>query len=281
VESVERKSIYESLFGNVAFWKKFKAVSGHVTIPILIGSAVTATGHSYMLVRSAAIIVCAVWLSLDIGVWTSETAWSQGRKAIVFCLATCILCCMGMGIMYWFLFSTLEDQRADVYQHLEIGHTTPSGHSDDPMFEIFSVTNRGSFDISKKHGITCLVNMAIGNRGTSRDSGMWLTSHGTRVSMGGNRSPDRTPATSILKGSGDTESEACLRFFGNSFVQGGSDCIDTTLSFWYSLETQEDVDQEKRYRFVAFRGPDGKFSWASESIDSKEDYCGSYFKPLS
>jgi len=257
-------------------------VPGHGTFPVVIGAGVAVTGHSAMLVRSTAIIVCAVWSSMDVGIWISESNddWVRQWKIILFCATSWLACSLAMGVMYYFLLSTLEDQRADVYQHLEISHATPSGHSNDPMFEIFSITNRGSFDISKKHGITCFVNMAIGNNGTSRDSGMWLTSHGTKVSMGGYLSPDRTPASSLLKAGGDVESEACLRFFGNSFVLG-SDCIDTTLSFWYSLETQDALDQEKRFRFVAFKGPDGKFSWAAESIDSKEDYCGSYFKPLS
>ena len=129
-------------------------------------------------------VLCAVWLSLDVGIWISEAKLEKRAKVTYFCSVATILCCFSMAVMYLFLSSALEDQRADVYQHLEVSHSTPSGHSNDPMFEMFSIANRGSFDISKKHGITCYVQLAIGNNRSSKISGVWLTLHGDKATMG-------------------------------------------------------------------------------------------------
>jgi hypothetical protein len=270
------RDYYNLVFHNGFMRGPFKKISAHGAIPLAIGLAATALGHSQMFVRSVALIISAVWISLDIGVWLGETNWSQHRKIWLFCLFSWILCCSAMGIMYWFMLSTLEDQRTDVYEKLAMTHSSPSGHSNDPMFEMFSITNAGAFDISRNHGIRCLTNMAVGNHGTTHDIGVWSASHGNIVGLGF----DTTPATSILESDGGTQTEACLRIWGNSFVQGGPDCVDVTVDFWYSLETQPDYNQEKKFRLIAFKGSLGDFTWAQEPVESQEDYCGKYFKPL-
>jgi hypothetical protein len=91
----------------------------------------------------------------------------------------------------------------------------------------------------------------------------------------------RIPSSAILESGGGTQTEACLRLLGNSFVSGGADCVDVTVVFWYSLEDQPDVSEEKKFRFIGYVGSSGKASWATEPVKASEDYCGTYFKPLS
>src|SRR5713226_6425349 len=99
------RDYYGAVFGSSFTRGPFKKVSVHGTIPVIIGAAATATGHSQMLVRSLAVLSCFIWLSLDVGRWVSEAEWQKQYKAIAFCIASCVLCCSAMGIMYWFLIS--------------------------------------------------------------------------------------------------------------------------------------------------------------------------------
>src|SRR5208282_1633136 len=134
ISIVEKKpSVFDTVFKHPLVRTLMK-VPGHGTFPVVIGAGVAVTGHSAMLVRSTAIIVCAVWSSMDVGIWISESNddWVRQWKIILFCATSWLACSLAMGVMYYFLLSTLEDQRADVYQHLEISHATPSGHSNDP-----------------------------------------------------------------------------------------------------------------------------------------------------
>jgi hypothetical protein len=72
------RDYYAAIFHSQLMRGPFKKISGHGTVPIILGAAVTATGHAQMLVRSLAVIVCAVWFSLDVGVWLTETVCGMG-----------------------------------------------------------------------------------------------------------------------------------------------------------------------------------------------------------
>jgi hypothetical protein len=85
-----------------------------------------------------------------------------------------------------------------------------------------------------------------------------------------------TATDSILKSGGDAVTEPCLGFF--AFVHG-TDCADVTLHFWYSLEAQPEVEQEKKFRYVAYKGKNGQFSWYTEPSESPENYCKRFYKP--
>jgi hypothetical protein len=199
--------------------------------------------------------------------WRFVIGWTTNSILLVFVL----LC------MHWWLSDQMSDQREDVPQKLTAIHAAPEGHDNDPMFEMFSVSNGSNVDISANHGILCNVTHAVGNHGTSQDFNLWMASHGNTVYLG----QSRIPASSTLDAGGGTQTEACLRVLGNSFVQGGADCVDVIVVFWYSLENQPEAPQEKKFRFVGYIGRTGKTSWAAEPVNATEDYCGTYFKPLS
>jgi hypothetical protein len=268
---------YSTVFHSSLMRGPFKEVSGHGTIPTIIGAAVAATGHSQMLVRSLAVVICAVWLSLDVGVWLSKTKWSKQWKGIAFCISSSFLCCLAMGIMYWFLASTLEDQHNETFQHLTANHYLVPGEEDDPMHTMFSVTNGGSYEISEKHGITCLTNLAVGNGGASVQ-GMfsWVADGKVHIS-GGIHTFGLPPAATTLLPGGDAQTDQCLNWW--KFAKG-TDCADITLIFWYSLESQPDVQREKSFRFVAYKGKNGQFSWYAEPQSLQGSYCtGALVKP--
>jgi hypothetical protein len=54
--------------------------------------------------------------------------------------------------------------------------------------------------------------------------------------------------------------------------------VDVEIIFWYALETQPDREEEKRFRFFAYKGPNNKFDWYSEPIDHPGNYCEQFVK---
>lgn len=181
------------------------------------------------------------------------------------------------GAIYLVYEHTLEKGRTDVYQHLEFSHNIPSGEEDDPMHTVFTVTNGSSYEISKRHALGCSTTLAIGNNGnmaivspdpvTFNPDGSHNGWHGVRPNI---------TASSTLQPGRDAESVPCLSWF--NFQSGKTDCADVTVVFWYSLETQPDTDQEKKLRYVAKKGKDGRFSWSQQPIKSKEQYCAGFYK---
>jgi hypothetical protein len=198
---------------------------------------------------------------------------SHFRRATI---AILIAACYG-GTMYLFHEHTLEKQREDVYQHLEFSHNIPLGEEDDPMHTVFTVTNGSSYEISKRHVMGCSTTFAVGHNGT-----MGIVSHDPVTFnpdgsfMGWHDVRPNITASSTLQPGQDAESVACLSWF--NFGGGGTDCADVTMIFWYSLETQRDIDQEKKLRYVAKKGKDGRFLWSQQPINSKEQYCASLYK---
>jgi hypothetical protein len=272
-QTPKKVGLFDAIFSHPIMRKQFKKFSGHGTFPIILGAAATATGHSQMLVRSIAVVVCAIWLSLDVGIWISEANWREQVKAIVFCASTWILCCLAMGIMYWFLLSTLEDQRTDVSQHLVPRHEVPPGE-DDPMHTMFSITNGGSFDISRKHQITCFTRLALSSNGTGVVSGMWSGVVDGHLTLSGSELV-HTSSDYVLRAGGDAVTEPCLQFFR---FENGTSCVDMDLIFWYSLDTQPNYEEEKKFRYVAYKGKNGEFMWYGEPVESSERYCKRFYK---
>ncbi len=191
-----------------------------------------------MFVRSLAVVFCAVWLSIDIGIWISETKLSKQSKSIMFSTASCALCCLAMGIMYWFMFSTLEDQQTDVKGHLKISLFWPSPNEISKLGVI--VTNEGSSAIGERHALRCEANRITLQNGLGFED----------LSLG--NSPSRTAP---IEANGDSEI-----------------CADITAVFTYSLRTQPAFFDEKKYRFTG-RVEGHQFVWTPQRIDYPGKYC--------
>src|ERR1039457_7048458 len=87
IEKTGSLDYYNAVFGSAFMRGTFKKISGHGIVPILIGVLAVATGSLQMPFRSMAVIISAVWLSLDIGVWISEAKWSKHLKILAFCIS--------------------------------------------------------------------------------------------------------------------------------------------------------------------------------------------------
>lgn len=230
-----------------------KKVSAHPTLPIIIGIATAATGHSQMLVRSLAIMLCATCLALDVGVWISKKGWRKQHKEIIFCVTSCLLCCSAMGAMYWFLNSTLGDQQKDVWANLVV-QAPSSAPRDDPFSSIFTITNGGQEDIGW-HKITCTAN-TVYFLGGLLYTGLPTTNHITE---------SRTP----LRSGRRSESVICLDLFSAKNRLG---CADITVNIDYVLEDQPTWKQHKPFRFFT-RREEGIFRWYEFSLDTPGSVC--------
>jgi hypothetical protein len=223
-----------------------------------------------MVVRSVAIIVCAIWLSMDVGVWVSEARWGEQWKVILFSTSLCVLACLAMGIMWWFLSSTLDDQEDDVWQKLEASAYTPS--SGNLFLSTFTVTNGGAIAIDKNHEMSCALKEVVTPGGRWSDN-MFATS--------------RTEPFEIEPG-GDSESFACLTMngrtpiFGMGFTHpgGGIDtpvpkCVDVTLKIDYAIVTQPLRSKTKELRFVANEN-DG-YAWHKYPVEMPGSPCQRFY----
>ena len=247
-----RRFFFDIVFGHRLMREHFKKVSRHGTIPILLGAAVAATGHSQMFVRSLAVILCAIWFSLDVGVWVSATEWKRQYKAMVLCIASSLLCCLSMAVMYWFLLSTLEDQQTDVAAHLSVQPFMPK--SGDVFKMGVTVMNGSATDINDHQVICWVMRLNMLPRGGIRHIG--LTTMPVEITN--------------LKAYGDAETSYCLSMMP---LQGTPSCADVVVEVEYSLSTQPTIRTSRSIRFVA-KGED--FSWHPQALNNlKGDYCPS------
>ena len=233
--------------------ENLKAVSGHGVFPLLIGALIAATGHSQMFWRSLGVLLCAVWLSLDVGLWISKAKWKEQYKAILFCAATCMLCVLAMCFMRGFLLSTLEDQQANVDGNITArASLSPSGAV---WNSVFSVTNSSSFDLN--YAISCGARLIV-------DANQNVFSRDTFLAT----------ATGILERGGDADSSQCLSAVSS---QTPVMCADVDLRFDYALETQPATHKSKRFRFMGYR-ESGNFEWYRKADDYRGSYCSRFVK---
>jgi hypothetical protein len=272
-EAMAARFVFSTIFGAPSVRSSLKAISGQGVFPIVIATAITITGHSYMAIRSVALLACALWVALDMGIYLSEKKWALCSKAITFSAAWSLLFCGAMGIMYWFTASTLEDQRSDVFAKLTAAaYFSPGG---DPFFSSFTVTNGGSTDIGK-HVMGCQMNLVVSSDGSA------ATGPGF-VSIVGNTSHIRNTLeqlpeieTPILSG-GDAQTDTCLSPVG---LGGSVECMDVNVHLLYFLATQPNTKQVKVFRFVAERGlrAGDQLVWHNQPVLSKQSYCLPFYR---
>lgn len=251
----------------------------HPIVPILLGCLIAWEAPGNIVVRSYTLLFLWLWLAWDVwqGLKTSE--WYKRHRNILFCLSCGLSALAMMETMKWFLDLKLQEQRENVRQHLRFSHYIPSGEEDDPMHTIFTVTNDSSYEISRNHQIGCEVTLAVGDNGAAKvqavgrpaifnpdDDSITLPAYGKRP---------RIRVSSTLAPGSDAESANCLRWFQFTF---GTDCADVTVIFWYSLETQPDSEEDKKERYIASKGKDGKFTWVQQPVNSMNSYCAGFYK---
>jgi hypothetical protein len=220
-----------------------------------------------MPIKSIAILFCALWLSLSIGIEVADQSWSKHWKIITICSSTCLCFCVAMFIMRGFLHGVLQDQQEEVWQKLEVEAYTPS--SGDLMLSTFTFSNRGGVAIDKQHQISCFVNLIV--------SDVFEFAHNTysRPSI----------ETFEIRPGGDSQSYSCFTLpNGKPLIQiqleGHKNpipkCADVTLDIDYGLVTQPDQRRNKQVRFIA-NETDG-YAWHRQAVEMPGSPCRA-FKP--
>jgi hypothetical protein len=231
--------------------RAFKAISGHGIFPILIAVGIAVTGHSAMLIRSTVLMICAAWLSVDVGIWVSNTKWKLFWKVGTVVLSCCLSFCIVMCIMYVFLESNLEDQQTDVAKNLIVTMELPS--SGLPYQTADTVINNSETDIDHFQ-IACIAN--------TMQSANYILVEGfefirTRPKI----------FNEVLKKNGKGVTDYCLLDVLDKSTK--MMCLDITVQVDYSLATQPLIPQRKSYRFVMRDG--GK--WQQQPEDTIYSYC--------
>jgi hypothetical protein len=244
----------------------------YAPVALVLGVLIVFSGHGELYLRSWGALLIGLWLALDLWAWLlkREYRWKFG----IGWAGTSVILIGVMGIMWWWMDGKLEDQRSDVFQHLRFSYTSGI----DPMDTIFTVTNESSFEISKKHELMCYTRTAIGGTGrgnirvnnmtTLWRNGQMLLAPATEIAPPFSVGQHGTASSTIGTG-GDAQSEPCLMFW--HFL--GTICADVTIGFWYTLENQPDVDQEKDIRYFVQRDKND-YHWIQESVgDKRTNYC--------
>ena len=226
-------------------------------------------------IRSLGLSIVSIWLSIDLWAWLlrKKTYW----KFVIGWVFTSLLLITAMGIMWLWLDSILQQQRADVFDRLDFNHLSSPAYNNNPLKTKFTVTNNSRYELSSKHWMYCLVNLAVGNDGSmvigmiSAQSldGLWFVPH---------KIPplSKVPETAKIEAGGDAKTDECISAF--SFKEGVK-CVDVVIIVSYSLESQPLLEQRKLSRYVASKDETGSFVWYQEPIYDKKRYCESAFKP--
>lgn len=134
--------------------------------------------------------------------------------------------------MYWFLYSHLEEQRNEVWEHLSVNYRFV-GADHDPMSTFFSIKNYGKANISAKHHIICYTKFAVGDDGKAviYNVASAALNNTDDLLIGDLNAPAfwQLYAGYVLTAGGDEETEqACLKKikFGHNTV-----CVDVTIIF--------------------------------------------------
>jgi hypothetical protein len=274
------KMLFNGIFGSRALQKWHKSFFGHPLVPLLLSIAIAVTGHNAALVRSVGLIICALWVAIDIGIWVSAKSWSIQWKSIQFSVTSCALFCGAMVLMWWFLSSTLQDQRDDAYRNLQFEHYS-IGRTDEPMETTFSVRNYSGQIISKKHRMNCFIREFISNDEAPiiftgltmfKANGSWYTTPAEDPVQA------HIPSDEVMEPGGDADTEDCLGFLRYRGATG-TQCVDVRVTFWYALENQQDIEQEKRFQYVGYRDKNSNITWHPVLTDSQEDYCSAQERP--
>ena len=202
---------------------------------------------------SLGVLLCALWLSLEMGVWISEK-WRKPYKAIGFCTFTCGWCCLAMLVMYGFLVSTLSDQRDDVFQNLNGTVTLPPSRY--VMDSSFTFRNNGKTAIGL-HQVSCKINRFYANYGD--------------ISIEDSRSRIVQDSQVPLEPGGDAQSDICLGFIFAPQSLPNPKCADITLEMFFALETQPSYVQHKEFRFIADKKDD--FTWHQQPRKMRDSPC--------
>jgi hypothetical protein len=248
-------------------------------VALILAWLLAPSGRGELELKGAGVVALALWLSIDLWHVLLQKKWQW--RFVTGWTGTSLLFIVSMTIMWWWLGGKLSEQRIDVALKLSFEHYVIPGMDDNPMFTKFTVVNNSGYALSGKHKLVCYINLAVGDHGTSLIEKAWegeqLDATGKWTGLLGGAVDayrDNIPTVETMQPGGDAETDQCLKSLG--FAEG-TDCIDTTLIFWYSLETQPTFKQEKDVRYVATK-EGSSFVWSRQPLNSNTNYCRHFYK---
>jgi hypothetical protein len=253
-------------------------------VGIVIAAFLDVSGPRELQLRSLGLLAVVFWLSLDL--WGKLLEKMRRTDWISICgvTITSLMLIAAGGVMWWWLDGKLADQREEVSNSFSASYRLVPGKEDIPTETSFTVVNNSKFTLSKRNKLLCYVNDAIGgSEATARVKNVWER-NGVDPLTGkwqGTYSLASTPDffwdsmvdASPIEPGGDATTDECLKVIG---FEKTTQCIDVTLVFLYTLDTQPDIHQERDFRYVGTM--QGKsFFWKVQPVQSRTRYCEQYY----
>ena len=240
-------------------------LASHPVIPILVGAALTWDTAGNLLVKSYTLAALFLWLCIDISIWI----WPK-RTLFRYALWATLCCVSGimqMLAMRYLLSTKLEEQQSDVQKNLKMVMFSTEQHGAELTI---TLTNGGSSTIGK-HSVKCIPNVL-----SMKDGGGMNTKNGQNGS-GIYGFIDEHPAAELLF-KGDSETDTCFKSTAIRFMSP-IECGDVTVEVNYVLESQPQMKNAKRFRFVTMI-VNGKSYWAQQPIDFIDTSCVIHAGPV-
>ena len=251
--------------------KGLRQLSGHGVVPIAIGALITTTGHSQLLLRSAGVIICGLWLSADLAAWIVGLQKSRLYKGLAFCLTICLVAGGVGAIIYGSRNAALDDELNDAYSHLDIEFSMPTVYTDIRSSEL-KVVNNGSSDLTRFTHMCTIRELKFDNGEDLPFAKL------DKQGLGANGQFFTGMQTLNAHGGGDTT--ACLGGMDWSHLvspQAHVICADVTIEAGYVLTTYPRERRWKTRRYVL----KGEPHWTQQPEDGTGTTCSSNPPPES
>jgi hypothetical protein len=226
-------------------------------VPLMVATLITFTGTGELELKSAGLVIVAVWFSLDVWRWLftkrvskgQSRVWDSSKVAIGWC-ATSLTLLATMFIMQWMLGSKLNEMTADSQQNIVASVALPV--SGNPRDSLFTYRNNGKQNIVA-FKIGCILNyMVIGTVAFDRSYF------------------DSQPSTTPLQAGGDTVTDQCFQQLAGASM-GDMRCADVTVWFIYAVDSSP-ATLTKPFRFVLYKvGP--QYQWVNSQIADNRIFC--------
>ena len=165
----------------------------------------------------------------------------------------------------------ISQVRDDVFDKLTFSYKSMPDGKGNPNHAVFTVTNGSKYEISKKHQLRCDTVLEVGMNGTVvSKNGISATGPGNQL-LTGNDIPHLSWDFPMKPY--DSMSVPCLSLV----TIADPECTDVLLSFWFSLESQPEIEQVKQVRYLGLT-KGGDLEWFPMALHQTTSVCESHIK---
>lgn len=243
---------------NEARFPVWVSIGRHWATPMILSVALTFDGPGNLSIKIPALALCALWIIVDVCLYFLQKKKLALWRSIALCAATQLILLTSSAAIYWLIDNHFDEERKATFNGIVISVVAPPS---DPVDSIFTVSNGSEHEIAR-HAFRCELNLIVLKGGDKYWAQFSTTEH---------------VFTGDLKGSGDSHTYECLNFLNAKFPPDYFECFDVTAVFDYTLASQPNTNQSRRFRLVA-NDKDG-FVWIKQPLNSPEFYCAGYLSP--